>query len=551
MKKRTKIFSMLAVVLVGLSAVAFTPFSEKYFEIAKNLDIFSTLFKEVNAYYVDEVDPKKLIDTGINGMLDQLDPYTDYIPEESMEAFSIQTTGSYAGIGALIGVVNNKTVITDPYVGFPAHKAGLKVGDELISVDGNNVKGKGSSDVSLLLKGKPKTEVTVEIKRPGQKSNLIFKIIREKIKINNITYHSMIQPEIGYIKLDEFTPGAGKEFEGVLEKLKHQGAKKLIIDLRDNPGGSLYEAVNIVNAFIPKGKEVVSTKGKVQEWNKSYATLNNPVDTEMPLVVLTSPGSASASEIVAGSLQDYDRAVLIGQKTFGKGLVQTTRQLSYNAQLKVTTAKYYIPSGRCIQALDYTHRKSDGTVNRIADSLKSEFKTRSGRKVYDGGGLDPDVLIKRDEISSAVRQLAEASLLFEYATKYCSEKQLPSSLKNFRLTDAEYMEFVSWVKGMNFTYTSDLERQADDLIASAKNEKYYDELQASLRDLKNKIKASRENDLIRYKPEISRFLEEEIAYHYSLHQGQIEVSMDRDDELTEAIKVLSDGERYKKILLPH
>jgi carboxyl-terminal processing protease len=253
---------------------------------------------------------------------------------------------------------------------------------------------------------------------------------------------------------------------------------------------------------------------------------------------------------VAGSLQDYDRAVLVGQKTFGKGLVQTTRQLSYNAQLKVTTAKYYIPSGRCIQALDYTNRKSDGTVHRIADSLKSEFKTRNGRKVFDGGGLDPDILVKRDDFSQAVRQLAEENLFFEYATKYCSEKPSPASIRNFRLTEEEYQNFVAWAKGMNFTYTSDLEKQADELITSAKNEKYYDELQAPLKELKNKIKSSRENDLMRYKAEISRVLEEEIAYHYQLHQGQIEVSFDRDDELKEAIKVLTDSERYKKILLP-
>lgn len=540
---------ILSLTIVAL-VTAFSPYGERYFEIAKNLDIYTTLFKEVNAYYVDEVDPKKLVEAGIDGMLHQLDPYTDYIPEEELEAFSIQNTGSYAGIGALIGLVNGKSVVTDPYPGFPAHKAGLRVGDELISIDGINVKGKASSETSVLLKGKPKTEVTVEINRPGQEKNIIFKITREKIKVNNISYQGIIQPEVGYIKLDEFLQGAGKEFEEAVRKLKHQGAKKLILDLRDNPGGSLYEAVNIANAFLPKAKEIVSTKGKVPEWNKSYSTLNNPVDLEMPLVVLTSSSSASASEIVAGSLQDYDRAVLIGQKTFGKGLVQTTRQLAYNTQLKVTTAKYHIPSGRCIQALDYTNRTSDGTVNRVADSLKSEFKTRNGRTVYDGGGLDPDILVTGQEYSAIVRQLAASSLFFEYANIYCANKPVPVSMKSFRLSDEQYNDFVKWIKRTPFTYTSELESQAEKLIASAKNEKFYSELQGPLRDLQSKIQASRQNDLMRYKPEITRILEEEIAYHFQLHQGQIDVSVDRDSELQEALKLLSDPERYNKILSP-
>ncbi|MBA4146121.1 MAG: peptidase S41, partial [Cytophaga sp.] len=418
MRKSVKIG--LAVSAIAI-AVAFTKPAEKYFDIAKSLDIFSTLFKEVNAFYVDEVDPKKLVDTGIAGMLQSLDPYTDYIPEEDLESFSIQTTGQYAGIGALIGIVNNKAVITNPYYGFPAQQAGLHVGDEFISLNGKNVQGKSTSEISAMLKGKAKTELDVVVKRYGQKEDLKFKIQREKIKITNVVYQGLVDGSIGYIKLDDFTPGAGKEVEQAVVSLRAKGAKKIMLDLRDNPGGLLHEAVNIVNVFIPKGLEVVSTKGKVQEWNKTYNTLNEPIDTEIPLVVLTSQGSASASEIVAGALQDYDRAVLIGQKTFGKGLVQTTRQLSYNAQLKVTTAKYYIPSGRCIQALDYAHRKSDGTVVRFADSLKTEFKTKHGRKVYDGGGLDPDYPVKNELVSPAVIELINSGLVFEYASKYCGE----------------------------------------------------------------------------------------------------------------------------------
>jgi carboxyl-terminal processing protease len=549
MRRKIKIIGF-AIIVIGTMVALRTP-GEKYFEIAKSLDIFATLFKEVNAYYVDDVNPKKLVETGIHEMLSQLDPYTDYIPEEDLEAFSIQTTGQYAGVGALIGIVNNKTVITNPYVGFPAERGGIRVGDEIISVDGKNVQGKPTSDVSTLLKGKPNTEVEVEIKRLGKEENLKFKLVREKIKITNITYYGMIDSETAYIKLDEFTPGAGREVDEALAKLKKQGAKRLILDLRDNPGGSLYEAVNIVNAFIPKGKEVVSTRGKVQDWNKSYTTLNNPIDTEIPLAIITSGGSASASEIVAGSLQDYDRAILVGQKTFGKGLVQTTRQLAYNAQLKVTTAKYYIPSGRCIQALDYEHRKTDGTVEKFPDSLKREFKTAHGRQVFDGAGLDPDVLINSDPYSTALVELAGSGLIFDYASKYCGEHDAPANLRTFRLSDSEYQQFLAWVKEQKFSFESETDKKADDLIASAKRERYYDELQSSLKELKVKMDQNKNVALQKFKPEVSKILEEEIAFHYQLAKGQAEVSMDRDPEILEAKRILANSGEYKKLLSPN
>lgn len=535
-------------VLIFCALLAFRTTGEKYFEIAKSLDIFATLFKEVNAYYVDDVNPKKLVETGINEMLNQLDPYTDYIPEEDLEAFSILTTGQYAGVGALIGIVNKKAVITNPYVGFPAERGGIRVGDEIVSVDGKNVQGRSTSEVSSHLKGKTNTEVQVEVKRSGQKENLKFKLVREMIKISNITYYVMIDDETAYIKLDEFTPGAGKEVEEALNKLKKQGAKKLIIDLRDNPGGSLYEAVNIVNTFIPKGKEVVATRGKVPEWNRSYTTLNNPVDTEIPLAILTSGGSASASEIVAGSLQDYDRAILVGQKTFGKGLVQTTRQLAYNAQLKVTTAKYYIPSGRCIQALDYEHRKTDGSVEKFPDSLKREFKTANGRKVFDGAGLDPDVSINADQYSIALIELAGSGLIFDYASKYCGEHEGPADFRSFRLSDGEYQKFVSWIKEQKFSFGSETDKKADDLIASAKKERYYDDLQTPLKELKSKMDQNKSSIFLKFKPEVSKFLEQEIAFHYLLTKGQIEAGMDRDAEILEAKKILSNPTEYKKLL---
>jgi carboxyl-terminal processing protease len=483
-------------------------------------------------------------------MLQSLDPYTDYIAEDELEAFSIQTTGQYAGIGALIGLVNNKTVITDPYVGFPAHRAGLRVGDEFLAIDGVSVEGKPTSEVSTRLKGKPKSDVEVVVRRYGQPQPLQFRIQREKIKLTNVAYSNVLFTDIGYIKISDFTPGAGKEVEQALLKLKEQGAKKLIIDLRDNPGGLLHEAVNIVNVFIPKGKEVVATKGKVPEWNKSYLTLNTPVDVEIPLVVLVNQGSASASEIVAGALQDYDRAVLVGQRTFGKGLVQTTRPLAYNAQLKVTTAKYYIPSGRCIQALDYAHRKSDGSVTKVADSLKAKFKTASGRTVYDGGGLDPDIATPTAMAGTAVEQLMESGLLFEYASKYCGENAVPASMQNFKLTDEAYSAFAQWLSKQNFSYPSKLQEEAQQLVAAARQDNLYTELQAPLTELLTRIEANRKSDWIRYKADIAELLEFEIAYHYRLVAGQVELGLSRDRDLLEARNILSDVKAHSVMLLP-
>jgi carboxyl-terminal processing protease len=545
MWRRTKWPLILSLLIV--SAFAFRSPAEKYFEVAKSLDIFATLFKEVNAYYVDEVEPQKLIRKGIDGMLESLDPYTDYIPEDEMESFRITTTGQYGGVGALIGVVNKRTVITHPYKNFPAQKIGIRVGDEIIAVDGKNVQGKTTSEISALLKGQPKTDVEVRIKRYGRKDDLVFKIKRERISVSNVTYYGLVDSEIGYIKLDDFTPGASREVADALVELKSKGARKLILDLRENPGGLLHEAVNIVGLFIPKGLEVVSTRGKVAEWNKVYKTLNSPVDTEIPMVVLTSDGSASASEIVAGALQDYDRAVLVGQKTFGKGLVQTTRPLSYNSQLKVTTAKYYIPSGRCIQELDYTHRKEDGTVEKFADSLKHEFKTKNGRKVLDGGGLDPDVAVEKDYLGTVTIALLNSGLIFDYASKYCSENAV-IDLKTFRITDQDYQDFVNWLKENNFRYSTPLENSTEEMIEAAKKDHYYTTLKDEFVSLQAKITANKSADLFRFRDQISRYLGEQIAFHYSLSEGQAEIGLNRSKEIIEAKNLLSDSANYKRLL---
>lgn len=544
MKRKLSIAAALSVLLV-----AFAPGAEPYFEIAKNLDIFTNMFREVNAFYVDEVNPQALAESGIEGMLESLDPYTDYIPEEDKEAFRIQTTGQYVGIGALISTLNNKNVVTHPYENFSAHKAGMKVGDEIIAVDGKDVRGKTTRETSNLLKGNPQSEVSVTVDRQGKE--LTFKLNREQIKINNVTYHGMVSDGLGYIRLEEFTPGASKEIESAVLSLKKQGAARLILDLRDNPGGLLYEAINIVNLFIPKGKEVVSTRGKVADWNKSYSTLNQPIDPQIPLVVLVDGGSASASEIVAGALQDYDRAVLVGERTYGKGLVQTTRQLSYGAQVKITTAHYYIPSGRCIQSRDFSHREKDGSVRKIADSLKHAFKTASGRTVLDGGGLDPDVLVHIEPYGSAPIQLAQSGLIFEYANKFCFENPAPVSFVNFSLSDAQYKAFEDWIKARKFVYSTDLEKQVDGLLADARTSRYAAELQAPLLAVKGKVADNHAGYMKRFRDEIQPLLEEEIGFHYALHRGRVEASFDHDVALLEGKKILNDDNAYRKLLQPH
>lgn len=539
---------LIVVLLLTIIAFAFRKPAEKYFDIAKSLDIYATLFKEVNAYYVDEIDPEKIVRFSIEGMLGSLDPYTDYIPEDELESFQITTTGQYGGIGALIGVVNKKIVVTHPYVNFPAYKSGIRVGDEILAVDGKNIQGKNPVEISGLLKGPPKTTLELKIRKAGKSETAIHTVTREKISITNLSFFDIVEPGIGYIRLDDFTPGAAREVSDAVRDLKHDGAKKLILDLRNNPGGLLHEAVNVVSLFIDKGLEVVSTKGKVEEWNKSYKTLNQPIDKEVDMVVLVGEGSASASEIVAGALQDYDRAILIGQQTFGKGLVQTTRPLAYNSQLKVTTAKYYIPSGRCIQAMDYAHRKEDGTVERYADSVKMEFKTKGGRKVFDGGGLDPDINVEDEYVGAITSALINAGLVFEFASKYCAEHPTKPDLKSFHVTEKDYQDFLSFVKSQKFSYTAPLEDDVKKLVEAAKKELYYEQVDDELDVLINKIHSGQTSDIKSYKAEIMEVLSEQIGFHYDLYKGQAKIFLKHDKAISEARKVLNDSTTYRKVL---
>lgn len=547
MKRRIIVFGLPAVALVVFS---FSAPTERYFEIAKNLDIFATLFREVNATYVDEVDPGTLVKTGIDAMLESLDPYTNYIPENMVEDFRTLNTGQYGGIGAYTRKIGNRTVVTMVLEGYTAQRSGLKIGDEVLKIDNIELSRLEPGEEGHLMKGQVGTPVSLTIKRMGSDQPIKLDFKREKIKVSNVPYFGMLDNNIGYIQLQEFTPDAGKEVKNALVALKAKGATSLVLDLRNNPGGLLHEAVNICNLFIPKGKLVVSTRGKIQEHNQSYETLNAPVDTEMPVTVLINRGSASASEIVAGTLQDYDRAVIVGEKSFGKGLVQLSRPLSYNAQLKVTTAKYYTATGRCIQVLDYSHRREDGSVISVPDSLKQEFKTVNGRNVYDGGGIDPDVKLQPSEAHAITQKLYYDGFIFDYATLYAFNHPTLAEPRKFSLTNEEYQQFVHWMKGKNYAYSSDLDQQLSDLTRQAEREKYYTELKPMLDQIRTRIEENKKTELMLYKDEIKKLLEEDIIARYYLERGSVESSFKYDQELKKACEVLLNKSQYAKLLKP-
>ena len=542
---------MVVVFLVAIGLIAsLSAFkqTDKYFEISKNMEIFASVYKDVNLLYVDELNPSKIMTTGIDAMLESLDPYTNYIPEDNIEDFRTQLTGQYGGIGAVIGERNKKVIILMPYENFPANKAGLQIGDEIISVDGVLTTGKNTSDVSKLLRGQAETPVKVKIKRFNQEQTFDVMLVRQKIKISNVPYYGMINSNTGYIKLSDFTHDASVEVRKALVELKKKEATQIILDLRGNPGGLLNEAVNVSNIFIPKDKLVVSTKGKVSEWNKKYITEAAPDDINIPLVVLVSGRSASAAEIVAGVIQDYDRGIVIGQRSYGKGLVQTTRELPYNSQIKITTAKYYTPSGRCIQAIDYANRNADGSVAKIPDSLKVAFKTQNGRLVYDGGGVTPDLPITLDSIASITISLVTKSLIFDYATAYHASHPSIGDAKAFNLTDKDYQDFVSWLKGKDYTYTTKVEKTMDEMTRQAKQEKYYDAMQGQLDELKKVITKDKENDLVKFEAQIKEYLEEDIASRYYLQKGIIEASFDNDEDIQAALDVFNNKTKYTSIL---
>lgn len=538
----------LAILTVVLFSFFTTNRSDKYFEIAKNLDIFATLFKEINAYYVDEINPSKFMREGIDAMLDNLDPYTNYIPEDEIEDYRTQMTGQYGGIGAIIGTKNNKPMILMPYEGFPAHKSGLMIGDEIVAVDGIDVSKKSTTDISKLLKGQAGTEVRVTIRRVGVPDKFDIILKREKIKIENVPYYGMIDSKIGYIKLSEFTANASKDVKNALISLKEKGASSIILDLRDNPGGLLQEAINISNIFIHKDKPIVSTKGKTSSWNKVYYATNAPTDTEIPIAVLTSSRSASASEIVSGVIQDYDRGVIIGQRTFGKGLVQATHQLSYNAQLKITVAKYYTPSGRCIQAIDYSKKNEDGDATKIPDSLRNSFKTKNGRTVYDGGGITPDIEVTKKNLHPIVSSLLSKNLIFDYASLYVSKNKTIKPARLFEISDAEYNDFINFLKDKDYDYTTKVESTIAELEKHSKTEKYYDGIKDQIESLKKQVSHNKEKDLITFKDEIKVQLKQEIVSRYYLQKGLIEATFDTDEDILAAVNILKNKDEFNRIL---
>lgn len=546
LKKIRWYYIVIAVGAIGL--FSFNNAGTNYFEISKNLDIFATLFREVNTYYVDDVDAGKLMKKAIDEMLESLDPYTNYISEAEAEDFRFQMTGQYGGIGSLVGTKGDFVVITEPYEGYPAHKADLRAGDILLEIEGKSTKNKTTSDISKLLKGQPGTQVKLLIKREGE-GELTKTLTREEIQLKNVPYHGMITENTGYIRLASFTQNAGKEVHDALVDLKKNPAlQNVILDVRGNPGGLLHESINIVNVFVDQGLEVVSTKGKVQEWDKSYKALNQPVDNAIPLVVLTNRGSASASEIVSGSIQDLDRGVVIGQKTFGKGLVQSTRPLTYNSQLKVTTAKYYTPSGRCIQALDYTHRNADGSVGSVPDSLKKEFKTRNGRKVFDGGGVDPDIATKQYQYSKIAESLIINQLVFDYATQYRIKHASIAPAKQFVLTDADFADFKSFIANKKYDYQTASEKALEEFKKKAEDEKYFEAVKGQYEQLKQNLSHDKQADLDKNKAEIVELMEAEIAKRYYFQKAQYEMAFKHDDDVQEALKLFADKERYKTIL---
>ena len=543
-----KILKKLAfVTTVGIVSITSFAFVSGYFEVSKNLDIFSTLFREVNIYYVDETKPGEMIEKAIDSMLDDLDPYTNYIPESDIEDFRFQTTGQYGGIGAMIRKKADYVIIAEPYEGFPADKAGLKAGDKILEIDGKSVKGKTTEEVSSVLKGQPGVEVKLLIERPGVKENILKEFTREEVKVKSIPYMGMIDDGIAYVRLRSFTRNCANEVKQAIENLKNENkVEGLVLDLRGNPGGLLNESVDLCNLFIDKGQEVVSTKGKIKEWDKSYKTHRAPLDTELPLVVLINQSSASASEIVSGTMQDLDRGVIIGKKSFGKGLVQQTRKLSYNSQLKVTVAKYYTPSGRCIQALDYANRNDDGSVGKVADSLKTAFYTKNGRVVYDGGGVDPDIKVNQEMYAEIVGSLLSKNLIFDFATQFVINNDSIDIPGEFKVSDDLYDDFVKFLTDKDYEYETNTEKQLVELIELAETE--YAEFKVDLEELHNKLMSYKEDDLHKYQSQISELILSELMARYYYQEGRIIASLEDDIVLDQAIELLHDNERYQGIL---
>ena len=546
--KRISFVTLITALLLSMSL--FAQEKQNNFEIAKSLDIYNSLLRELNLNYVDEINPGELNEAAIKAMLDGLDPYTVFIPESDIENAKFITTGEYGGIGAVIQYDGEFTRISEPYYGWPAQKAGIIAGDIILEVNGVDCKKKNTQEVSDLLKGQPGTEVTIKIKRYGQEKPLEIKLKREKVKIDNIPYYKVFDNGIAYLSLSGFTRDAAREVkEKFMEMRKDRQLKGFVLDLRGNGGGLMNEAVDIVNLFIPKAKPVVSMKGKAATANSMHPTTNDPVDLEIPLAILVDGNSASASEIVAGAIQDYDRGVIIGQRTFGKGLVQNILPLSYNTQMKVTVAHYYIPSGRCIQEIDYSHKKDTTQVK--SDTLGKAFKTLGGRTVYEGHGIMPDVKVDRDPYATVTAYLYAKNYIFDYANKFYSEHKSIDSADRFQIDEATYQDFMKFVKDKKFNYTTESEKTIEKLKKTAKDEGYFDKIQPQIDMLEKNLAAEKANDLLSNRKDIEELLRSEIVSRYYFQKGRVIASLNDDPDMKRAFEILlnTDGkDEYHTIL---
>ncbi|MDO4993531.1 MAG: S41 family peptidase [Bacteroidales bacterium] len=526
------------------------PKEDHSFSVSKNLDIFNTLYRKLDLFYVDTLDAEKLIQTGIDAMLSSLDPYTEYYADEDLGDLKMMTTGKYGGIGSIIRMRKDSTIIiAEPYEGMPAAEVGLKVGDVLKKIDGTDLKGKAVSEVSDLLRGEPGTTFVLRVQRPGEKKTRDFRITRRNIKVEPIPYYGL-DGNIGYIALTQFTENCSADVRRAVISLKERGATSLVIDLRGNGGGLLNEAVSIVNLFVPKGLTIVETKGKVQMANSAYTTTAEPLDTITPLCILVSSSTASAAEIVAGSLQDLDRAVVIGTRTYGKGLVQSPQELPYNGQLKLTSSKYYIPSGRCIQAINYRDRRELGKDGRVPDSLTNVFKTRNGREVRDGGGIKPDIEVRHDTMANVVYYLSTDDVLTDWGTLYTQKHPTIPPIGTFAITEADFEQLKKMAREADFKYDRLSEKRLEDLKKMMEFEGYYEDATDEFKALEQKLTHNMERDFDRRRDDIIELMEQEIVKRYYYQRGVVEQALQHDDDLKRAHEILSQPDEYKRILQP-